>query len=192
MPNPNGVYVNPGWVNNAQPNINATELNAISDTLERVPVANGGTGATTAAQALENLGGLAKSSVTNKGDNTAPVYFNASGVAVPIETVSRSWYSPSSGDTVSLVAYKYGKVVTLTGYTTDKSSVWSMQQILDAGFKPRQQYYGFAYGTDQSSAGSAPTAWGIVSINTSGSIRVEVMNSSSEYYLKFSATYISD
>lgn len=46
MPRNNGVYTNPGWVNGMSPNINATEMNAISDTLENVGVANGGTGRT--------------------------------------------------------------------------------------------------------------------------------------------------
>ena len=34
MPIVNGAYKNPGWVNNAPPVINATELNAMSNTLE--------------------------------------------------------------------------------------------------------------------------------------------------------------
>ena len=37
-------YVNPGWVNNAEPAIDADNLNNLSSTLEQVPVANGGTG----------------------------------------------------------------------------------------------------------------------------------------------------
>ena len=40
------AYSNPGWVNDTSPYINQTNLNAISDTLANVPVANGGTGQT--------------------------------------------------------------------------------------------------------------------------------------------------
>lgn len=49
-------YTNPGWTNDTEPYINADNLNDISDTLECVPVENGGTGATTAADARANLG----------------------------------------------------------------------------------------------------------------------------------------
>ena len=56
MPIQSGAYVNPGWVNGTTPAINATEMNAISDTLETVPIVNGGTGATTVAGARNNLG----------------------------------------------------------------------------------------------------------------------------------------
>lgn len=42
MPVVNGKYKNPGWVNNQPPRINATELNAISDTLETLDAGGGG------------------------------------------------------------------------------------------------------------------------------------------------------
>ena len=57
------AYTNPGWTNNSEPYINASELNKMSNeivrlgtVLERVPVANGGTGATSASGARANLG----------------------------------------------------------------------------------------------------------------------------------------
>lgn len=84
MPISNGAYVSPNWANNTSPYINASELNAISDTLAKVPIANGGTGATTASAALTNLGALPKANVTSKGSANTPVYFNANGVASPI------------------------------------------------------------------------------------------------------------
>lgn len=114
MPITNGVYVNPNWVNNTSPYINATEMNAISDTLEQVPIANGGTGATTvagarnnlglgntagavpianggtgatsAASALANLGGASLSGLAGKGSANTPVYFDANGVAQPLSS----------------------------------------------------------------------------------------------------------
>lgn len=42
MPLVNGKYKNPGWVNNQPPRINASELNAISDTLEALDAGGGG------------------------------------------------------------------------------------------------------------------------------------------------------
>ena len=36
MPIVNGKYKNPGWVNGQRPAIDAAELNAISDTLEKL------------------------------------------------------------------------------------------------------------------------------------------------------------
>lgn len=41
------TYANPGWTDGAAPAISAENLNNISDTLETVPVANGGTGRAT-------------------------------------------------------------------------------------------------------------------------------------------------
>lgn len=91
MPIVNNKYVAPTWVNDNPPYINASEMQAISDTLAslsnkmvKVPVANGGTGASTATEALENLGAVPLGNVTGKGSSTNPVYFNSSGVAVPI------------------------------------------------------------------------------------------------------------
>lgn len=43
MPIQNGKYINPGWVDNAPPTIDSAELNAISDTLEKLD-AGGGAG----------------------------------------------------------------------------------------------------------------------------------------------------
>lgn len=56
MPIVDGAYQNPGWVDGTEPAINDVELNAISDSLECLPVANGGTGATTIAGARNALG----------------------------------------------------------------------------------------------------------------------------------------
>ena len=86
MPIVNGAYVSPNWVNDTSPYINETEMNAISDTLQTVPVANGGTGATSAAAALESLGAEPKANVTSKGSVNTPVYFNENGIAVAISS----------------------------------------------------------------------------------------------------------
>ena len=75
------AYTKPTWANGTSPAISATNLQAISDTLATVPVENGGTGATTAAGALTNLGAEPKASVVSKGSASTPVYFDANGVA---------------------------------------------------------------------------------------------------------------
>lgn len=70
MPIVNGAYQAPAWVDGGPPAITATELQAMCDTLEMVPVLNGGTGASTAAEALKNLGGLPASGGTVSGNLT--------------------------------------------------------------------------------------------------------------------------
>ena len=56
MPIQNNKYVAPAWVNDTAPAIDAAEMLAISRTLAKVPIANGGTNATTVAGARNNLG----------------------------------------------------------------------------------------------------------------------------------------
>ncbi len=45
MPIENGKYKNPGWANGKPPALNAPELNAISDSLERLDQGGGGSSA---------------------------------------------------------------------------------------------------------------------------------------------------
>lgn len=188
-------YVAPDWTNGTAPYINAEELTAISKTLENLPIKNGGTGATTAAQALENLGGLAKSGVTNKGDNTSPVYFNAEGIATPISTihlqVSDSSQSPLVGD-----IYKWGKVVmiTLRQYTKDSGGAsTSYSGVIPSGYRPVQQAYGFMFGTSATSAGSDIEDFGLVSINTSGTVKLQASDKNMKnLYYRFTMTYLTE
>ena len=56
MPRANGTYTAPDFVNGAAPALNASEMQAMADTIERVGITNGGTGANTAAAARTNLG----------------------------------------------------------------------------------------------------------------------------------------
>jgi len=49
------AYVAPKWKNSGPPALDAAALQAISDTLAKVPIENGGTGATSAAAALHAL-----------------------------------------------------------------------------------------------------------------------------------------
>ena len=92
MPIQNGKYVNPNWVNDTAPAMNATEMNAISDTLEKVPPENGGTGQTSLS-ATRNAMGLGTTSVpiasggtgaTSAQDARTNLGFNGTGGIVPV------------------------------------------------------------------------------------------------------------
>ena len=92
MPIQNGKYVNPNWVNDTAPAMNATEMNAISDTLEKVPPENGGTGQTSLS-ATRNAMGLGTNAVpitsggtgaTSAQDARTNLGFNGTGGIVPV------------------------------------------------------------------------------------------------------------
>lgn len=187
--NGNGAYVNPQWVNNSEPYINANELNAMSSTLQQVPIANGGTGATTAAQALTNLGAVPIANVTSKGSNIQPVYFDASGVAQPIQVVSTplgsAFYSGVSN------IYRFGKVVMITATSADKVTEFNVLNAIPEGYRPAQQTYGFAFGVNSTSASAEQRADGMVSINTSGTVHATI-SGSTNYYIRFTIVYISE
>ena len=77
MPIVQGKYVAPTFVNGSSPAINASELNAMAQTLQQVGIENGGTGATSAAAARTalgitpaNIGALATSGGTISGNLT--------------------------------------------------------------------------------------------------------------------------
>lgn len=197
MPRQNGKYVVPtgGWVNGAAPYLNASEMNAISETLALLGIANGGTGATTAPQALTNLGAEPIANVTNKGNATTPVYFNASGVAVPMATGTATINSQLyTGD-----IRKWGKLVMVTARTKSKSIEFSENSVIPDGYRPAMQTYGFAFGSYTTDPGADGVRWGIVSINTSGKIRVQSFDNTEEVlpfpainlYYKFTLVYLT-
>ena len=197
MPRENGKYVVPtgGWVNGAAPYINASEMNAISETLALLGVANGGTGANTAEGALANLGAEPIANVTNKGDSTTPVYFNSNGVAVPMATGTATINSQLyTGD-----IRKWGKLVMVTARTKDKSLEFSEESVIPDGYRPAMQTYGFAFGSYTTDAGADGWRRGIVSINKSGKIRVQSFDNSGEVlpfpainlYYKFTLVYLT-
>jgi len=87
------AYVNPGWTNGAAPAIDANNLNSISDTLEAVPVENGGTGAnsltsgailkgngTGAVAELTGTGAVYANTANNPLFGTLPVSCGGTGV----------------------------------------------------------------------------------------------------------------
>ena len=72
-----GAYVNPGFQNGTSPAMNETEMNALANSVQLLPIKNGGTGATSAAAARTalgitpaNIGALATSGGTISGNLT--------------------------------------------------------------------------------------------------------------------------
>ena len=78
MPINNGAYENPNWINNTSPYIDADEMNAISETLENVPVANGGTGKQT-QNANSVLVGNGTGALKNVDSANGALYATGSG-----------------------------------------------------------------------------------------------------------------
>lgn len=183
MPRQNGKYVVPtgGWVNGAAPYINASEMNAISETLALLGIANGGTGATTATQALNNLGAEPIANVKNKGDSTTPVYFNSNGVAVPIATGSISLDTTLLTGTIQ----KWGKLVMVTARTKQMSTMFEGDAQIPTGYRPVMQTYGFSYGGYSTADGALMFRPGVVSINRSGDIRIQAFGSFGSEVLPF-------
>ena len=140
------AYVAPDWHNDTSPYINENNLNAISQTLERVPienggtnattasqarinlgivfplsVENGGTGAATATQALNNIGAEPKANVTSKGSTNTPVYFDANGMAKPISAPIPVSLGGTGASSLSSLASSM-KAVTYTSVNTGSSA----------------------------------------------------------------------
>lgn len=197
MPRTNGKYTKPsgGWFNGTAPYINDTEMNAISDTLECVGIVNGGTGATTAPQALTNLGAEPIVNVTSKGNSTTPVYFNSSGVAVPMTTGTATIDSSLYTGNIR----KWGKLVMVTARSKSKGLEFEEESVIPSGYRPAMQTFGYAFGSYTTDNGADGYRWGIVSINTSGKIRVQAFDNTSEtlpfpaisLYYKFTVVYLT-
>lgn len=185
----NGIYTNPGWVNDRSPYINKANLDDISDALEDLtvaiqtttPITKGGTGATTAAQARANLGVPAASTLQSKGSNENPVYFDPNGTPTPISVLNTSY--TDSGGAYSYNIYKYGHVVTLYLRASIQNigggrKEVSYSNLIPSGYRPSIQTYGMAAGyINQLATGDADTS-ALVSINTSGTVRVSEIGSS--------------
>ena len=108
MPIVSGAYQNPGWANGTTPAIDATELNAMSNTLECVPIANGGTGGTTVAEARNALG-------LGNTNGALPVENGGSGqTSVTTTDISVSPHT--------FYLLKWGPIRCLIGYVTKDDS----------------------------------------------------------------------
>lgn len=144
-----GSYVAPTFVNDASPALNASEMNAIAQTLQKVPVANGGTGATTAAEARTNLG-------------ITPA--NIGALASTGGTVSGSL-----SITGTLTVGTYGTIVPVTAGGTGASSVAGARNALGLGNTDGALPIENG-GTGQTSAAAARNALGLG--NTTGALPI--------------------
>lgn len=214
MPITGGKYVNPGWVNGTSPNINAVEMNAISDSLEQVPVANGGTGATNAAGARTNLGVPNINDLKNKGNATTPVFFDSNGAAQPITVISGN-LSATANDitkTYTAVAHldgnysKFGKVVMVnvrvaidhppTTRPSDEPvrNRYSFTGLIPSGFRPPSHVEVTAAErlTDDANAWYDTTAY--LHIQANGDVKLVEGRRQTivpHYYIRFTIVYIT-
>ena len=169
MPRSNGVYSNPGWVNGTTPAINATEMNAISDTLSTVGVANGGTGKTshTSNSVLVGNGTNAVKNITtvsgalySTGSGSEPrfgVLPEAQGGtgSTGMTTVT---YNQESGGIKSVVCRKWGRVVELQ-ITTDRinGGGFTSGSYVPSGYRPSSRTWFTFAGHDHSGTDSTRT-----------------------------------
>lgn len=81
MPIQNGKYVNPGWLDNGPPAIDAAEMNAISETLENLDAKGGGT-TYTGGDGISVVGTEISAKLSTQPDNTA-TFGKDGGIYVP-------------------------------------------------------------------------------------------------------------
>lgn len=148
MPINSGAYVNPGWVNDTTPYLDADELNAMSNTLAQVPVKNGGTGKTShTTNAL--LAGNDVSAVKNIATGNGALYATGANELPQFGTLpvaqggtGASGISSASINTGSLVqegtVRKWGKLVTVQIHTSymDPLNTIYLANCIPSGYRP--------------------------------------------------------
>ncbi len=143
-----GAYVNPGWRNGTTPYIDADELNAISNTIENVPVKNGGTGKTShtlnavlagnGTSAVKNIPTANGALYATGADNplqfgTLPIAQGGTG-ATGITTASINTGNLVQEGTVR----KWGKIVTVQIHTSYMQPTYELllTNCIPEGFRP--------------------------------------------------------
>lgn len=81
MPIQNGKYINPGWTDNSPPSIDASELNAISGTLQNLDASGSGY---TAGNGISIIGQQISAKVSSQSGNSA-VFGSDGGIYVPAQ-----------------------------------------------------------------------------------------------------------
>ena len=146
--NANGAYENPNWVNDTTPYLDATELNAMSNTLAQVPVKNGGTGKTShTTNAL--LAGNDVSAVKNIATGNGALYATGANALPQFGTLpvaqggtGASGISSANINTGSFVqegtVRKWGKMVTVqihTSYMEPLNYIY-LANCIPSGYRP--------------------------------------------------------
>ena len=217
MPLVNGVYVAPsgGWSNGTAPAIDEDEMNAISNTLALVPIANGGTGQTTAAGIRNALGlglttgtlgveygGTGQTSATGLrsslglGSSTGPLAIANGGTGQTDVTTE------AVGSEFTFV--KWGKVV-MCNYNS--ASPWTQRTYEDhtvpVNYRPKEYCCFVALGFNQEyvASSSQPFTFAKVAITTSGQVYIRTCNylpilwhnqtGDWPVYVRFTATWVT-
>lgn len=170
MPRSNGVYSNPGWVNGTTPAINATEMNAISDTLTTVGVQNGGTGKTshTANSVIVGNGTNAVKNIASRSG----AFFSLSTDGLPQfgvlpmscgGTGSTGIVSTDLGTSSNVIKEahlkKFGNVV-MADITTQSINVsFETASYIPSGYRPQRNTWFTFTGSHSGSTKGIMSAW---------------------------------
>lgn len=207
MPIENGKYVAPTWHNATAPAINATELQAISDTLARLPIANGGTGATTVAEARAALGlgnttGALPIANGGTGATTVAAARNALGLgntagALPIANggsgmTAVAAYEELTPGWANIRLYKWGPVVMMDFLAISQGNAFNSSGIIPAGYRPvRNQHVAITcYTTGSEHGASTIKCYGNAFIQTNGNLSVQTQDLV-QAFPRFSTTWLT-
>lgn len=197
MPIQDGKYVAPTWYNDTNPPINAAELQDICDSIAQLPVANGGTGATTVLGARNNLG------FTSAGNANTPVYFGSDGLPTPITgNIPINRGGTGMSNTVKIygeqddqfLIVKWGNVVMLRYRAYSPVLVrWNYDlSTISTDILPRSAVYAVAQGVSMPGDVTTPARMFYnVIVTTDGEFIVQAPpNNTNEYYPRCTVTWL--
>ena len=200
MPINSGAYVNPGWVNDTTPYLDADELNAMSNTLAQVPVKNGGTGKTShTTNAL--LAGNNVSAVKNIATGNGALYATGANAlpqfgVLPVAqggTGSTGVSSVTINDTFfDGKIYKWGKVVYVSMLSKISAEEINYNNYIPDGYRPAKAIvFTCVGGTANEYMNFNGRTVGAAFISNNGTIRV-LGTESKNVYWKVGVTYITN